>query len=121
MTLENKNNSYKLPSLNHVGIIMDGNRRWAKTKGLKNIDGHRKGANTAKIIISTAIDLQIKFLTLFAFSSENWKRNSEEINDLFSLLRFFLKKELKNLVESGIKLSTIGELSIFPEESPCPE
>ena len=116
MLLENTNNHCKSLPINHVGIIMDGNRRWAKSNGLKNIDGHKKGAKTAKAIITKAIDLNIKYLTLFAFSSENWKRKSEEINDLISLLRFFLKKEIKNLINAGIKLSTIGELSIFPKD-----
>ena len=100
----------------HIGIIMDGNRRWAKSKGLKKIEGHKKGAENAKNIIKAAIECRIKNLTLFAFSSENWKRESDEINDLMSLLRYFLKHEIKNLIKSGIKLNILGDLSSFPED-----
>ncbi len=100
----------------HIGIIMDGNRRWAKSKGLKKIEGHKKGAENAKNIIKAAIECHIKNLTLFAFSSENWKRESDEINDLMSLLRYFLKHEIKNLIKSGIKLNILGDLSSFPED-----
>ena len=75
----------------HVGIIMDGNRRWAKLNGLKNIEGHKKGATNVKEIMKVAITCKIKYLTLFAFSSENWKRTNQEIQDLISLLRFFKK------------------------------
>ena len=98
----------------HVGIIMDGNRRWAKSKGLKKIDGHKRGAITAKNIIQAAAENNISHLTLFAFSSENWKRGSSEVDDLISLLRYFLKKEINNLIKSGIKLKILGELSLFP-------
>ena len=75
--------------LKHLGIIMDGNRRWAKSKGLEAIKGHKQGIETAKIIINAAIEEKISFLTLFAFSSENWKRAPSEIEDLMNLLRFF--------------------------------
>ena len=83
----------------HVGIIMDGNRRWAKANGLKSIDGHKKGATNVKEIIKIAISCKVKYLTLFAFSSENWKRTNEEVQDLISLLRFFLKKKLMNCLK----------------------
>ena len=105
-----------LPKVKHVGIIMDGNRRWAKSKGLKKIEGHKRGANTAKNIIQAAAENNISHLTLFAFSSENWKRGSSEIDDLISLLRYFLKKEINNLIKSGIKLKILGELSLFPSD-----
>ena len=86
------NSTQKLFSFaKHVGIIMDGNRRWAKLNGLKNLEGHKKGAKNVKEILKVAISCKIKYLTLFAFSSENWKRTNEEIQDLISLLRFFLK------------------------------
>ena len=100
----------------HIGIIMDGNRRWAKSKGLRVIEGHKHGASTAKNIIKTAIECEIENLTLFAFSSENWKRKSEEINDLIGLLRYFLNKEIKNLVDGGVKLKILGDISLFPED-----
>ena len=113
------NNIKKINSFSnvqHVGIIMDGNRRWAKSKGLKKIEGHKQGAGTAKNIIKAAVENNITHLTLFAFSSENWKRGSSEIDDLIGLLRYFLKKEINNLIKSGIKIKILGELSLFPED-----
>ena len=100
----------------HVGIIMDGNRRWAKLNGLKNLEGHKKGANNVKKILKVAISCKIKYLTLFAFSSENWKRTNEEIQDLISLLRFFLKRQINEFLENDICLKILGELSLFPND-----
>ena len=100
----------------HVGIIMDGNRRWAKFNGLKSIDGHKKGATNVKQIIKIAISCKVKYLTLFAFSSENWKRTNEEIQDLISLLRFFLKRQINELLKNDICLKILGEVSLFPSD-----
>ncbi len=100
----------------HVGIIMDGNRRWAKANGLKSIDGHKKGATNVKEIIKIAISCKVKYLTLFAFSSENWKRTNEEVQDLISLLRFFLKKKINELLKNDICLKVLGELTLFPND-----
>ena len=100
----------------HVGIIMDGNRRWAKVNGLKSIEGHKKGATNVKEIIKIAITLKIKYLTLFAFSSENWKRTNEEIQDLIGLLRFFLKRQFSEFLKNDICLKVLGEISIFPSD-----
>ena len=105
-----------LNTARHVGIIMDGNRRWAKAKGLNYIVGHKKGAETAKNIINAAIDIKIQNLTLYAFSSENWKRDPEEVQGLISLLRYFLKNEIKNLIKSGVKLRVLGDLSSFEDD-----
>ena len=116
MSSDNTNIIKYSSSVDHVGIIMDGNRRWAKSKGLKKIDGHKHGTYVARDIIKSAIELNIKYLTLFAFSSENWKRKSNEIKDLMGLLRFFLKKEIKTLIKSGVKLRILGDISIFPED-----
>ena len=95
--------------LNHVAIIMDGNGRW----GLKNHNsrnkGHRAGLNTVEKIIKCAINEKIKYLTLFAFSTENWKRPKSEINYLFSLLENFLKIQLKKFHKNNIKLKVLGE------------
>ncbi len=107
---ENKN------ILKHLGIIMDGNRRWAKSKKLKPIEGHKKGIETAKIIIKEAIKKNILFLTLYAFSSENWKREPSEIEDLMELLRLFLNTEIQKLSESGVKLTVLGDLSQFDKD-----
>ncbi|MBF97058.1 MAG: Ditrans,polycis-undecaprenyl-diphosphate synthase ((2E,6E)-farnesyl-diphosphate specific) [Alphaproteobacteria bacterium MarineAlpha9_Bin4] len=102
--------------LKHLGIIMDGNRRWAKSKGLQTIEGHKQGIETAKIIIKAAIEKKISFLTLYAFSSENWKRDPAEIKDLMSLLRFFLKNEIHRLSDSGVKVTVLGDISQFDDD-----
>ena len=110
----NNSNKNSFSLAKHVGIIMDGNRRWAKFNGLKSIEGHKKGATNVKEIIKTAITCKIKYLTLFAFSSENWKRNNEEIQDLISLLRFFLKRQINEFLKNDICLKILGEISLFP-------
>ena len=112
----NNNNKSFLSLAKHVGIIMDGNRRWAKINGLKSIDGHKKGATNVKQIIKTAISCKVKYLTLFAFSSENWKRTNEEIQDLISLLRFFLKRQINELLKNDICLRVLGEIALFPSD-----
>ena len=107
---ENKN------ILKHLGIIMDGNRRWAKSKKLDSIEGHKKGIETAKIIINESIKKKILYLTLYAFSSENWKREPTEIEGLMDLLRVFLDKEIKILSNSGVKLTVLGDLRQFDKD-----
>jgi len=100
--------------VNHVAIIMDGNGRWGiKHKKLRNA-GHRAGLNTVEIVINQCIDKQIRFLTLYTFSSENWKRPKNEIIFLFNLLETFLKKKIDKLIEKDIKLHFIGELNKLP-------
>lgn len=92
----------------HVAIIMDGNGRWAKARGLPRIAGHRKGIEAVKDIVRAAGDLGIEVLTLYAFSTENWRRPEEEVSDLMGLLRLFIKRDLKELHDNGIKLRVIG-------------
>lgn len=99
----------------HVGIIMDGNGRWAKQRGLPRIEGHRRGAETVRATIDAARELGIKYLTLYAFSVENWKRPGEEVSALMGLLEFFLKKETKTLVKNRVRLLTIGRIQELPE------
>ena len=99
----------------HVAIIMDGNGRWAKTKGKNRIFGHRNGAKAVQKIVKEAARLGIKNLTLYAFSTENWKRPKTEINTLMSLLFSALKKELSQMVENNISLNAIGNLNKLPE------
>ena len=97
--------------LNHVAIIMDGNGRWGlKNKNSRNL-GHKQGLLTVEKIIKKSIEKKIKYLTLFAFSSENWKRPEFEINYLFKLLENFLEKKLPNLNKQNIKLKIIGRKS----------
>ncbi len=99
----------KLPK--HVGIIMDGNGRWAKKRGLPRIFGHRAGVKTVKKIVETAAKIGIKCLSLYAFSTENWRRPQKEIQTLFNLLRQYVKKEEKNLMKNNIKLLVSGDIS----------
>tara|TARA_B100000700_G_C14773521_1_gene727842 strand:+ start:123 stop:860 length:738 start_codon:yes stop_codon:yes gene_type:complete len=95
----------------HIAIIMDGNGRWAAARGLQRTAGHRRGAEAVRQSVEGAIKEGIKFLTLFGFSSENWKRSPEEIDDLMSLLRFYLKSEIKKLHKEGIRIRIIGDHS----------
>ena len=92
----------------HVAIIMDGNGRWAKKKGLPRIAGHKAGVKVLKNIINKSCELNIKFLTLYAFSSENWNRPKSEINDLMNILSSYLKTNAKNLIDNDVKLIVIG-------------
>ena len=98
----------------HVAIIMDGNGRWGiKHKNSRNA-GHRAGLNTVQTIIKECVREEIKYLTLYAFSTENWKRPQNEINFLFNLLGNFLSKKIENLVKKNIKLKFIGEIEKLP-------
>ena len=100
--------------IKHVAIIMDGNGRWGiKYKGSRNA-GHRAGLNTVEMVINESIIARINYLTLYAFSTENWKRPKKEINFLFNLLETFLSKKIKNLVEKKIKLKFIGDKKKLP-------
>jgi undecaprenyl diphosphate synthase len=94
---------------------MDGNGRWAKQKSLPRILGHKQGVKTVKNIVKAASGLGIRVLTLYAFSTENWKRPQSEIEALFSLLSFFIRKESKELNGLGVCLRILGDLSKFPE------
>jgi undecaprenyl diphosphate synthase len=95
----------------HVAIIMDGNGRWAKARGLPRIAGHRRGAEAVRRTITAAGELGVPYLTLFGFSSENWKRPSTEVDDLMALLRLYLCGEIADLHKNGIRLRVIGQRS----------
>jgi undecaprenyl diphosphate synthase len=97
----------------HVAIIMDGNGRWAKARGLPRIAGHRSGAEAARRTVAAAAELGIPYLTLFGFSSENWKRPSTEIHDLVALLRHYLRGEIAELHRNGVRLKVIGQTARF--------
>tara|TARA_Y100000590_G_scaffold357012_1_gene411586 strand:- start:960 stop:1424 length:465 start_codon:yes stop_codon:yes gene_type:complete len=99
--------------INHVAIIMDGNGRWGLKKKKSRNSGHRAGLNTVENIIKHTIKNKIKFLTLYAFSTENWRRPQKEINFLFNLLQNFLRKKTNNLNKNGIKLKIIGDKRNF--------
>src|SRR5688572_27222938 len=94
----------------HVAVIMDGNGRWAKRRGKPRIFGHREGADSVKAIIDTCARLQIKAITLYAFSTENWKRPKAEVSGLMSMLKRVLKRELNEVHRNNIRFQTIGEI-----------
>jgi undecaprenyl diphosphate synthase len=100
----------------HIAIIMDGNGRWAKAQGLPRTIGHQRGAESVKKTVKASIALGVKYLTLFGFSSENWKRPANEITDLMGLLRFYLQKEIKGLNKEGIRLQVIGDRQRLEED-----
>lgn len=93
----------------HVAIIMDGNGRWALNRGLPRTAGHRRGAEAVRTAVRTAAKLGIPYLTLYGFSSENWKRPVSEVNDLMGLLRYYLRSEIAELHKEGVRLRVIGE------------
>ena len=101
-------NADSTPGPNHVAIIMDGNGRWAKARGLPRVAGHRRGADAVRRVVRGAGELGIPVLTLFAFSTENWTRPADEVNDLMGLLRHYLRNELDELHKNGAKLRVIG-------------
>tara|TARA_B100000686_G_C16731603_1_gene941002 strand:+ start:511 stop:1248 length:738 start_codon:yes stop_codon:yes gene_type:complete len=92
----------------HIAVIMDGNGRWAKARGLPRIAGHQRGADAVRIAVNGCSDLGISYLTLYAFSSENWKRPPSEIDDLMGLLRLYLRRELAELDSNGVRVRFIG-------------
>lgn len=98
----------------HVAIIMDGNGRWAKSRGLPRIEGHRQGAETVDQITETAREAGIKYLTLYAFSKENWGRPPEEVHALMDLLLDFLASKKQKMLNNGIRLNSIGNLAALP-------
>ena len=100
----------------HVAIIMDGNGRWARARGLPRVAGHKAGAEAVRRAMQAAVDNGVEVLTLYAFSSENWKRSNEEIADLTGLMRFYLDRELATLQKEGVKLRLIGDSSAFGPE-----
>ncbi len=100
----------------HVAIIMDGNGRWANARGKPRSMGHKAGAEAVRRTLEAAVEHDVKYLTLFSFSSENWKRPATEIADLMGLLRLYLKKEVNTLCEKGIRLRVIGDRSRLAED-----
>jgi len=97
----------------HVAIIMDGNGRWAKQRGLPRVAGHRAGAEAVRQTMRSAVKHGVEVLTLYAFSSENWRRPEEEVSDLKGLLGFYLERELDSLAKEGVRLRLIGDYSKF--------
>lgn len=98
-------------NLQHIAIIMDGNRRWAKSKNLPSTTGHKIGVDSLKNIVESASDFGIKYLTVYAFSTENWNRKKEEVSFLMKLLFETIKNELDELNQNNVKINIIGDLS----------
>ena len=98
----------------HVAIIMDGNGRWAESQGLERNAGHRAGVEAVREIVRAAGDLGIEYLTLYAFSSENWNRPKNEVSELMKLIEDYLEENLDEAIEQGIRLRTIGRLDRLP-------
>lgn len=98
----------------HVAIIMDGNGRWAEQRGLARLDGHREGAQAVERAVEAAKKMGVKYLTLYAFSTENWKRPKSEVAGLMNLLRSFLDEKLDEIHQKGIRIRAIGRLSQLP-------
>lgn len=102
--------------LKHIAIIMDGNGRWAQKRGLPRTAGHKKGAETLQQIAKAAADMGIEYLTLYAFSTENWKRDKGEVDYLMNLLRQYLKSELKEIQDRGARIKFIGERQMLADD-----
>jgi len=100
----------------HVAIIMDGNGRWAQQRGLPRVAGHRAGAEAVRRTLQAAADQGVEVLTIYAFSSENWRRSEDEISDLTALMRFYLERERKTLEKERVRLKLIGDYSAFGPE-----
>ncbi|MGV3024722.1 isoprenyl transferase [Clostridium thermobutyricum] len=100
----------------HIAIIMDGNGRWAKKRKLPRTMGHKAGVETIRRILKEADKLGIKYMTLYAFSTENWKRPKEEVGALMKLLVQYLRQEINELHKNGVKINVLGDISMLPEE-----
>ena len=101
----------------HVAIIMDGNGRWAKKRGLPRVAGHNAGMKTMKKIVDHSDKLGIEYLTVYAFSTENWKRSIAEVSGIFKLLVTYVNSELKELVENNVKVTVLGDYRQIPSDA----
>lgn len=110
----NSINKESLPK--HVAIIMDGNRRWAKEKGLPFFEGHIRGEEKIESIVDRSIELGISYITFWAFSTENWQRSKKEVEFLLALYRNNLNKKIGNFHKKNVKINVLGDLSMFPDD-----
>jgi undecaprenyl diphosphate synthase len=107
---------FERAGLRHLAIIMDGNRRWARARGMPPMFGHQRGAEAVRRTVEGCRKREIQYLTLFAFSSENWKRPASEVNELMNLLRFYLHREINELARNGVRLSFLGERDLMADD-----
>ena len=105
----------KNEKIQHIAIIMDGNGRWAKQRGMERVFGHKEGANAVRRVVEAAGKLQIPYLTLYTFSTENWNRPEAEVTALMSLLVSAIRNETENLIQNNVRLNAIGNLEDLPE------
>ena len=101
----------------HVALILDGNGRWAKKRGLPRTFGHKEGCVTVEKTVEIAARMGIKYLTVYGFSTENWKRPQDEVSGIFKIMVLYIKKELKELNEENVKVNVIGEWGVIPEDA----
>jgi undecaprenyl diphosphate synthase len=106
--------SQKIPE--HIAIIMDGNGRWAEARGLPRLEGHQAGTENLRQIIRGCVEFGIKYLTIYAFSTENWGRPKEEVEGLMAILELFLDRELSELCAEGVRICHLGRLDAMPEK-----
>lgn len=104
------------PIPKHIAIIMDGNGRWAKAKGLPRVEGHRRGVEVVEEIVEACRNMGVRHLTLYAFSEENWRRPDEEVKALMQLLSYFIKSKCEKMISNGIRFRTIGDVLKLPED-----
>ncbi len=113
MSLLDKIDKNHLPA--HIAIIMDGNGRWAKTRGLERGEGHREGVNAIRKVVEAASKVSVQYLTLYAFSTENWSRPAEEVGGLMDLMVYAISKETADLKRNGVRIRCIGDMNRLPE------
>ena len=109
--------NYPNPPPQHIGIIMDGNGRWAKTKGKDRLFGHRRGVETVSDVIKAALEHNIRYLTFFSFSTENWRRPKDEIDGLFKLINYFIDDKADEFLKENIRFQTVGDIATLPEKT----
>lgn len=115
MSLIDKIDKERIPA--HVAIIMDGNGRWAKARGLERAEGHKEGVISVRKVVEAATKASVKYLTLYTFSTENWNRPDEEINALMDLMVYAIAKETEDLVKNGVRLKSIGDTERLPQKT----
>ena len=103
--------------IRHIAIIMDGNKRWAKKHHLPTLKGHSEGAKTVQKIMKGAKELGIEYITLYAFSTENWKRSKKEVEGLMSLLKYFIESNVEKINKEGIRLRAVGRIEMLPDKT----
>lgn len=113
MSLFEKIDKSRIP--NHIAIIMDGNGRWAKAKGLARGEGHKEGVSTIRRVVKAASSVSVKYLTLYAFSTENWNRPDDEVRGLMDLMVYAISKETSYLKENGVRIRMIGDMERLPD------